>query len=213
MVLLFCSASGCGDTDVRIRTCVTEDDGTDSGMEIGMEAFAGNATEDEHTDASRSTDTLGTKKAETTALVVHVCGAVAAQGIYTLSEGSRVADAVKAAGGMRTDAAEAAVNLAREITDGEQIYIPTEAEWQNGHGSGFGTLSEQDASGSDGQVDINHADASLLTTLPGIGATRAADIIAYRDAHGSFEKTEDLMKVPGIKEGTYQKLKDHICVK
>jgi len=208
MVLFFCSLSGCNDSGVQIRTYVTEDGGTGTGTESGMEVVTESVAEN----SSRSTDTVRTKKAETVEVVVHVCGAVAAPGVYTLPEGSRVADAVKAAGGVSKDAAEAAVNLAREITDGEQIYIPTIEEWEDGQVSGSDASAKQGASGSDGKVDINHADAGQLTTLPGIGATRAADIIAYRDAHGSFGKTEDLMKVPGIKEGTYQKLKDHICV-
>ncbi len=200
MVLFFCSLSGCNDSGVQIRTYVTEDGGT------------GKESEEASEESSTDSGLLKTEKTEAAAAVVHVCGAVEAPGVYTLPEGSRVADAVKAAGGVRTDAAEAAVNLAREITDGEQIYIPTIEEWEDGQASGSDASAKQGASGSDGKVDINHADAGQLTTLPGIGATRAADIIAYRDAHGSFGKIEDLMKVPGIKEGTYQKLKDHICV-
>ena len=66
--------------------------------------------------------------------------------------------------------------------------------------------------GADSRININTADAAELTQLPGIGATRAMDILAYRSAKGSFSKPEDLMQVPGIKEGIYNKLKDHIRI-
>lgn len=136
-------------------------------------------------------------------ICVYVCGAVAKPGVVTLREGSRVADALEKAGGFREDAGRDSVNLAARVSDGEKLYFPTEEE---GAGDG-GKESES------GLVNINTADAQLLSTLPGIGASRAADILYYRETNGLFETCEDIMKVPGIKTGVYGKIRDRITVK
>lgn len=134
-------------------------------------------------------------------ICVHVCGAVNAPGLVRLPDGSRAADALEGAGGFREDAARDSVNLAARVSDGEKLYFPTAEE---------AVSREQKA---DGLVDINTADAARLCTLPGIGESRAADIIAYREANGPFSSCEDIMKVSGIKTSVYEKIRDRITVK
>ena len=120
--------------------------------------------------------------------------------------------AVEAAGGLAEDAAERGVNQAAPISDGMQIVIPTLEEAEQGIFSPDGVM-EENGSGKDGLVDINTADAAELMTLPGIGQTRADAIVAYRQQNGKFQSIEDIMKVDGIKEGSFAKLKDRICVR
>ncbi len=141
-------------------------------------------------------------EAEAEVIYVHVCGAVRDPGVVALPAGSRGEDAVLEAGGFGENAAEAAVNLAERLEDGMQLYIPTKEEAENGR-------NPEDS----GLVDINRADAALLCTLPGIGEARADAIIAYRESNGAFQSPEDIMQVPGIKEGAYEKLKDKITVR
>lgn len=142
-------------------------------------------------------------------IYVHVCGAVVSPGVVELQDGSRAEDALLAAGGFREDAAEDYVNLAFRVEDGQQLYFPTEEETQ--------MLTEnpvmlQEQTAQSGKVNINTADEELLCTLPGIGKSRAQDIIAYREEHGSFQSIEDIMQVSGIKQSSYEKLCDKITV-
>ena len=135
-------------------------------------------------------------------ICVYVCGAVETPGIVFLPEGSRAADALEAAGGFASHAAVDAVNLAAKISDGEKLYFPDCEEYR--------AQAEKQASASAGLVNINTADAAQLCTLPGIGESRAADIIAYMEAHGGFASCEDIMNVSGIKESVYNKISDKI---
>lgn len=147
---------------------------------------------------------------ETPVIRVYVCGAVAAPGVVEIPQGSRVEDALLAAGGFLPDALPEAVNLADWAVDGQMLYFPTmeEAEaWKPAQ------ESRELPGAQGGLVNINTADAALLCTLPGIGEAKAADIIAYREAHGSFVSCEDIMRVPGIKTNIYGKICDKITVK
>ena len=144
-------------------------------------------------------------------IVVHVAGAVMHPGVYRLPLGSRVTDAMAAAGGALGSAATDAVNLARLLVDGEQVYLPTQEEVASGSVGG----PESGASGgggssasSGGLVNINSASASELDTLPGVGPSTAQKIVDDREANGPFGKPEDLMRVPGIGESKYNALKD-----
>ena len=139
-------------------------------------------------------------------VIVHICGAVVNPGVYELPPGSRIVDAVDKAGGLSVDADESYVNLAQIPEDGEQIFIPTYEEAK------LLKQSSPENGVSGGKVNINTADKALLCTLPGIGDTRAADIIAYRQEHGNFSAIEDIMQVSGIKEGSFQKIKEMIVV-
>jgi len=148
----------------------------------------------------------GTASQDMQPVVVHVCGAVMQPGVYELEKGSRIAQAVDMAGGFAEDADESYVNLAELLTDGTQIYIPTKEE------ALVLKQESQEMGNSSGKVNINTADKALLCTLPGIGETRATDIIAYRQKNGGFSSIEDIMKVSGIKEAGFQKIKDKIVV-
>ena len=135
-------------------------------------------------------------------IYVYVCGAVNNAGVYKIAVGSRLYEAVELAGGFTDDADEACLNLAREVKDGEQIIIRTVEEAQ----------AAQEAACGDGLVNINTASAAELTTISGIGESRAQAIIAYREANGGFGSIEDIKKVEGIKDGLFAKIKDKITV-
>ncbi len=138
-------------------------------------------------------------------ICVYVCGAVRNPGVVEVPSGSRAADALAAAGGFGEGAAREAVNLADWVTDGQMLYFPTEEEDRE--------AGAEKAEAEAGIVNINTADKAALCTLPGIGESRAGDIIAYREANGRFESCEDIMKVPGIKNAAYEKIRDKITVK
>lgn len=133
---------------------------------------------------------------------VYICGAVRRPGVYRFDSGARVCDAVEAAGGFTKKAVWDAVNQARLLTDGEQITIPVKSKAKKASSSG--KRSEL--------VNINQADLSELMTLSGIGEAKAQLIVEYRDENGSFSATEDIMKISGIKEGIYNRIKDRITV-
>lgn len=167
-------------------------------------------------------------------IFVDVCGAVASPGVYELDEGSRIFQAVDAAGGYLPEAASDYLNKARSLDDGQQIYVPTQEEVEAGPeeilakrpeisdltgntagdsaGEQNSRLSETEAGQGqlDDRIDLNTADAALLSTLSGIGQSKAEAIIAYRQEHGGFASIEEIMNVEGIKEGTFSKIKDKI---
>ena len=152
-------------------------------------------------------------------VVVHVVGAVLRPGVYSLPVGSRVADAVAAAGGNTGNAAPNAVNLARVLADGEQIYLPTADEASataSAAGMIGGTAGGVTAGGggaaATGKVDLNRATAADLDTLPGIGPATAQKIVDDRTANGPFKTVEDLMRVSGIGEKKFDALKDLVTV-
>ena len=138
-------------------------------------------------------------------VIVHISGAVAKPGVYSLNEGSRLFDAVELAGGFNEEADESYLNLAAVLEDGQKYHVPTTEEAEN--------LLRQQAASSDGKIDINTAGVEELTKLSGIGEGKAKAIVAYRDEHGVFATVEDIMKVSGIGEGTYSKFKDEITVR
>ncbi len=141
-------------------------------------------------------------------VTVHVTGAVALPGVYSLSEGDRVLDAVEEAGGFAEGASQASVNLARVLSDGEQVHIPTQEEVDSGQ------YQTSDSSGSSGSslININTATADELDTLPGIGPATAANIISYREENGGFDSIEEIKEVSGIGDAKYAQIADLICV-
>jgi len=159
---------------------------------------------------------------------VHICGEVKSPGVYELSEGSRVFEAVEAAGGFTDEAEENLLNLAEKIADGMKIEVLskeeakalTEEERQRMSGTRMGQGSGASTGGQAGQtsgagsslINLNTASKEALMTLSGIGESRAEDIIRYREENGGFKKIEDIMKVPGIKNAGFQKIKDNITV-
>ena len=139
---------------------------------------------------------------EVATIVVHVAGAVERSGTYELPEGARVSDAVKKAG-PTSDADVNALNLAARLVDGQKIVVPRRGEVlvPTDPGPGSGEL-----------VELNTASQAQLESLPGIGPARAKAIIDYRGAH-RFRRVEDVMHVPGIGPGTFERIKDKIIVR
>jgi competence protein ComEA len=142
---------------------------------------------------------------------VYICGAVKHPGVYSFPSGSRVCDAVNAAGGFRKKASRSAVNQARMLVDGEQITIPQKKK-KTKESSGSFSDGASSSQGSTSLVNINDADLTELMTLSGIGEAKAQLIIDYREENGSFQSKEDIMNISGIKEGTYEKIKDSITI-
>lgn len=160
-----------------------------------------------------------TEEPEETEIFVDVCGAVGKPGVYALEPDSRVFEAIEKAGGFLDEAAGEYVNRAQPLTDGQQIYIPTREEAESrgltGAGSVPGNSGTADSGGADpgsAKVNLNTADVQALQSLSGIGEAKAQAILTYREEHGRFSSIEELMSVPGIKEGTFGKIKDNIVV-
>ena len=145
---------------------------------------------------------------------VHVLGAVARPGLFEVHQGARVVDVVAAAGGLLPTADQAGLNLARLVTDGEQLYVPAQGEVV------IGPPSETDAGGGAGagsgaatpKVNLNTATAADLETLPRIGPAMAQRILDYRAAEGRFASIDDLRNVTGIGDKTFAALKELITV-
>ena len=156
-------------------------------------------TQDSVTQATGQTEDAGT-------VFVFVCGQVAVPGVYELPAGSRIYDAIMQAGGCMETADICAVNQAGYLEDGMQIYIPAIGEAYKE------AASEEQASRTDGRISINHADKNELMTLPGIGESKADAILEYRQSHGAFSSIDELMNIPGIKEGIFNNIQDYIKV-
>lgn len=202
-----------------------ESDGSDAGNGTGSDS--GKHTSD--ADIDNGSEAVSDKEMQQAMIYVDVCGAVVNPGVFQLAAGSRVFQAIEAAGGYLPEAALTCVNRAGVLTDGQQLYILTqeEMERQGLDPAEMSGASEGQMNGSagigqntgmtaqvqqDNRININTADEAQLTTLTGIGATRAQAIIAYREENGPFAAIEDIMNVQGIKEGTFAKIKDEIVV-
>lgn len=133
-------------------------------------------------------------------IYVHILGQVARPGLYTLHDGARAVDIVAAAGGFTAQADPAGLNLARVLSDGEQIVVPAIGE------TAAGPIA------ADGKVNLNTADSAALDTLPRVGPALAARILAWREQNGRFSAIEDLLEVPGIGDATFQGLRDLVTV-
>ncbi|HUM83976.1 MAG TPA: ComEA family DNA-binding protein [Lachnospiraceae bacterium] len=224
--ILFC---GCGSSTAENVASVqesTEDDPAESQQDFSLTAsmppdsesinvpdsgssFSGS----ESRDIGKDTDSSAT-------IYVYVCGAVVSPGVYELPGGSRVYQAISMAGGLTDDADRLHVNQAKLLTDGEQVTILTKGEAENAPAGTPDASSDAAAASADGKkgisengkVNINTADSATLQTLNGIGESRAAAIIAYRETNGAFRTIEDIMKVAGIKTALFNNIKDSICV-
>lgn len=148
-------------------------------------------------------------KKEAKTIFIHVCGAVKKPGVYELPGNARICDAIKAASGLKKKAADVEVNQAQTLQDGEQVYIPFKETGENVQGEQQGTAG---AGVADGKVSLNRATAEELMTLPGIGESKAASIIQYREDNGNFQSIEDIKKIQGIKDGVFQKISDYITL-
>ena len=214
-----------GDNSAEFRKKQAESDGSDAGN--GTESDSGKHTSD--ADIDNGSEAVSDKEMQQAMIYVDVCGAVANPGVFQLAAGSRVFQAIEAAGGYLPEAALTCVNRAGVLTDGQQLYILTQEEMERQgldpaemSGASDGQMNGSAGTGQntgmtaqvqqDNRININTADEAQLTTLTGIGATRAQAIIAYREENGPFAAIEDIMNVQGIKEGTFAKIKDEIVV-
>lgn len=168
-------------------------------------------------------------------IIVHISGAVQNEGIVELESGSRVADAIEKAGGLKENAYMDEINLAYQLEDGEKIHIPT-IEEQKEKENQESKVENESATGSDGtisrssnssinngsqnektsnqtKININTATEQELDTLPGIGPSTATKILDYRKEKGKFKTIEEIKEVSGIGENKYEKIKDRITVK
>ncbi len=152
---------------------------------------------------------IGTLSKSQDSIPVYLVGAVRQPGIYQIKKGTYLYQLVEQAGGLTDDAAKDQINLAMRLDANQLIRIPTQAEVDAGFAS---TPNESAAASPETCVDINQATIEQLDKLPGIGPSTARAIIAYREKNGPFQNTEDLMKIPGIKESRYEALKGLICV-
>ncbi|NSL50262.1 helix-hairpin-helix domain-containing protein [Bacillus sp. P2(2020)] len=141
-------------------------------------------------------------------LFVDIKGAVVKPGVYQLEENSRVLDAIEKAGGFLADADQMKINLAARVVDEMVIYVPKIGE-QMVDKTEHVVFNNTD----DGKIDINRATKEELEQLPGIGPSKAASIISYREENGFFKTIEELINVTGIGEKSFALIKDHIKVR
>ena len=151
-------------------------------------------------------------------IVVHITGAVQKEGIVRIKEGSRIIDAIEAAGGMSDEVNLDMINLAYTLKDGQKIYVPklsdAERVFKEGEDSNIVIVdkgTEEDTNSST-KININTANISQLESISGIGESTANKIIQYREKNGKFKKIEEIKNVSGIGELKYENIKDDICV-
>ena len=162
------------------------------------------------------------KEEQKETIIVHITGEVKNTGIVTLEKGARIADAIKKAGGETKEADLNEINLAYELQDGQQIYIPNKKDKIGNKEkmyitseSGNNVIKQEGSSNNKGvnkKVNINTANQSELETLPGIGESIAGRIIEYREQNGKFQKIEDLQNVKGIGDSKFAKIKELVTV-
>ena len=147
---------------------------------------------------------------------VYISGAVQVPGVYALTSGDRLEDAIAAAGGASAEAELSAVNLARRVQDEQHYHIPVVGEtppaWPSAQVEGTGATQSEDDGVIGGLVNLNTASAVQLATLPGIGEALADAIITYREDYGPFKSVEEITNVPRIGPATYEKLRDMATV-
>ena len=156
---------------------------------------------------------------EKSQILIHISGCVKNNTVVILPEGSRINDAIEAAGGLTSEADLTNINLAYILEDGEKIYIPKKGEELSDYTSSSSSseinlnTSSSSTSSKNTKININKAQQAELETIPGIGPTTATKIIAYREGNGKFKTIEDIKNVSGIGDAKYEKMKEYITVK
>ena len=155
---------------------------------------------------------------ETDEILIHVSGCVKENKVVSLPSGSRIDDAIEAAGGLTKDADLSNVNLAYILEDGEKIYIPKKGEQLSEFSPSLiinnsSNVSSNTASSKSTKININKATQAELETIPGIGPSTALKIVTYRNENGKFKSIEDVKNVSGIGDSKYEKMKDYIAIK
>jgi competence protein ComEA len=159
-------------------------------------------------------DSLGSAGEESALpFYVHICGEVVSPGVYELKEGSRVFQAIEKAGGVTDQAAAEYLNMAEQVKDGMKIVVPGKKEVEAAKARGeISFQAEASSNVQKAKVNLNTATKEELMTLRGVGEAKANDILKYRESHGGFQRIEDVMKISGIKDAAFQKIKDDITV-
>ena len=233
IVMTAAALSSCNHKEDEIVLVDERDISEDASKDIDLQMH-----QEEYADV-KSLDVKNEKGESNRSIYVYVCGAVLEPNVYELSEDARIIDAINAAGGVTKEAGTQYLNLASIVSDGQKIYVPTENEIEEALAAGnlqYSTVvnitsnqidisdnyssynSEQQNSNleqvsNNGRININTASSDELQTLQGIGASKAQKIIDYREFNGEFSCIEDIMLIPGIKEGMFNKIKDSICVR
>ncbi|CYW99977.1 helix-hairpin-helix domain-containing protein [Streptococcus suis] len=145
-------------------------------------------------------------------LVVDVKGAVAKPGLYTLEADARVNDAVEAAGGLTSQADPKSINLAQKLSDEAVVYVASKDENISVVTSATASSAMSQEEKNTSLVNLNTATEADLQTISGIGAKRATDIIAYREANGGFKSVDDLNNVSGIGDKTMESIRPYVTV-
>lgn len=145
-------------------------------------------------------------------IAIHIIGQVAYPGVYHLPPNSRVEDAIKAAGGFSNQANLDQINLAARFNDGQKLYIPSNGEYSTIKPSEPASLSTEPTEKLPEIIDLNSATQQELESLPGIGLSKASEIIAYRQKIGRFVTIEEIQNVPGIGAVLLEKIRPYITV-
>ncbi len=201
-MLLTLLLSGCKNTALLYDSMAESEEQTQEEDALSETPFPGDASESGSISEGASLE--GSGESSSSPVFVYVCGEVEKPGVYELQEGDRVVDAVEAAGGMTGEASDTWLNLAELISDGQKIEVPSREQAEE-----LAKVREEEESGL---VNLNTASEEELMTLTGIGEAKAREILNYREEHGGFQKPEELMEIPGIKEGVFLKIKDQITV-
>lgn len=187
----------------------------------GFSLFKGSSEPQEIAEAgssesAASDDYTGDRSLSDGTIFVDIGGAVKSPMLAELPDGSRVDDAIQAAGGLKQEADMSNINRAEFLLDGQKIYIPSLAVDADGNviegAAASGTSDAASGVSASGKVNINTADSTQLQTLNGVGPATAQKIIDYRQSNGSFASVEDIKNVSGIGEKTFEKLKDYITI-
>ena len=193
---------------------------TDRNMETETEEWQSDTVNIAETAKETESEELpqNTKKA-----YVDLCGAVRRPGVYIVSPDARICDVIELAGGLTEDADLTRINQALPVEDGMKIRVYTISErdtepestsagrWDTA--ADIWTEDNREHLSDSALVDLNTAGLEELQTLPGIGQSRASDIIEYRETHGSFQTVEEIMNISGIKTAVFEKIKDKIVVR
>lgn len=168
-------------------------------------------TEQASSSQEQTEETSTEESEELSQLVVDVKGAVAKPGLYILEADARVNDAVDAAGGLTSQADPKSINLAQKLSDEAVVYVASKDEKISVVASTTAS-SAMSPEGNESKVNLNTATEADLQTISGIGAKRAADIIAYREANGGFKSVDDLNNVSGIGDKTMESIRPYVTV-
>lgn len=182
------------------------------------ETFTNNS-EEEFLMNSQNGEELKNNNSEDNKILIHISGCVKNNTVVSLPEGSRINDAIEAAGGLTNDADLTNINLAYILEDGEKIYIPKKGEevaeesYTSVITSEISSIKSGASASKTSKININKATQTDLETIPGIGPSTALKIIDYREENGKFNSIEDIKNVSGIGDAKYEKMKDYITVK